>query len=156
MKLHELKAPPGARKPRKRVGRGIGSGHGKTSTRGHKGQKARSGGQIPAWFEGGQNPLIRRIPLRRGFRNPFRVEYNVINVGRLGELFPDGGEVTPEVLRQMGILKRNRPLKILGDGELKAALTVKAHRFSKSAREKILAAGGQVEELPLGTGAQAE
>jgi large subunit ribosomal protein L15 len=151
MKLHELKPSPGSRKSQKRVGRGTGSGMGKTSGRGMKGQGARSGGGKGPFFEGGQLPLVRRLPFRRGFTNIWRVEYTPINVGRLQEKFGDGGqEVTPETLVEAGIIKRSdKAVAILGDGELTSALTVRAHRFSKSAKEKIEAAGGTVEVLPL-------
>ena len=151
MKLHELKPSPGSRKSRKRVGRGTGSGMGKTSGRGMKGQGARSGGGKGPYFEGGQLPLVRRLPFRRGFTNIWRVEYTPINVGRLQEKFGDGGqEVTPETLVEAGIISHSdKAVAILGDGKLTSALTVRAHRFSKSAREKIEAAGGTVEVLPL-------
>jgi large subunit ribosomal protein L15 len=151
MKLHELKPSPGGRKRRKRVGRGTGSGMGKTCGRGMKGQGARSGGGKGPFFEGGQLPLVRRLPFRRGFTNIWRVEYAPINVGRLQEKFGDGGqEITPETLVEAGMIKRSdKAVAILGDGELTSALTVRAHRFSKSAKEKIEAAGGTVEVLPL-------
>ncbi len=150
MKLGDLRPARGARKPRKRVGRGPGSGHGKTSTRGHKGHKARSGGGKEPGFEGGQMPLYRRIP-KRGFRNRFRREFAVVNVADLARRFPQGGEVTPETLAQAGLLKgEGRLVKVLADGELRAGqpLTVRAHAFSKSAAEKIQAAGGRVEVIP--------
>jgi large subunit ribosomal protein L15 len=151
MKLHELRPTPGSQKKRKRVGRGTGSGMGKTSGRGMKGQGARSGGGKGPFFEGGQLPLVRRLPFRRGFTNIWRVEYKPINVGRLQEKFGDGDqEVTPEALAEAGMIKRSdKAVAILGDGELSSALNVKAHRFSKSAKEKIEAAGGTVEVLPL-------
>jgi large subunit ribosomal protein L15 len=151
MKLHELNPSPGSKKGRKRVGRGTGSGMGKTCGRGMKGQGARSGGGKGPFFEGGQLPLVRRLPFRRGFTNIWRVEYTPINVGRLQEEFGDGGqEITPETLIEAGMIKRSdKAVAILGDGELTSALTVKAHRFSKSAKEKIEAAGGMVEVLPL-------
>ena len=142
--LSMLKAPEGAKKKRKRVGRGDGSGHGGTSCRGHKGHKARSGGNTPPGFEGGQMPLHRRLP-KRGFRNRFRVEYSIVNVGALNR-FSEGETVDPEALREEGLIKNLRKkVKILGDGELAVPLTVKAHRFSESARKKIEAAGGRVE-----------
>jgi len=150
MKLHELKPAEGAVRKRKRVGRGIAAGQGKTAGRGTKGQKARSGGGVPPYFEGGQLPLVRKLPFMRGmgFRNPWRVRFTPVNLERLAGFQP-GSEVTPEVLAQVGIIKRADELVvILGQGELKHALTVKAHRFSTSAREKIEAAGGVVEELP--------
>ncbi len=147
MKLHELAPNEGATKKRKRVGRGIGSGHGKTCGRGHKGQKSRSGDRkMPSWFEGGQTPLHKRIP-KRGFRSPNRVEYTVVNVKLLEKYFEAGEEVTPEKLLEKGLVKKGMPVKILGDGELTKALKVKAHAFSKSAREKIEAAGGVCEEI---------
>jgi large subunit ribosomal protein L15 len=150
--LSNLKPAPGSRKKEKRIGRGQGSGHGGTSTRGHKGQKSRSGDSISAWFEGGQMPLIRRIP-KRGFRNPFKVEYQVVNLGRLQELVDKGkisadAKVTPELLYEVGaVSKRTLPVKILGDGELKVALEISAHAFSKSALQKIQAIGGKAVKL---------
>ena len=150
MKLGDLRPPRGARKPRKRVGRGPGSGHGKTSTKGHKGHKARSGGGKGPGFEGGQMPLYRRIP-KRGFKNPFRREFAVVNLGDLARCFPQGGEVGPEALVGAGLLatRASHLVKVLGDGELAAgaALTVRAHAFSKAAAAKIAAAGGQTEVL---------
>lgn len=151
MKLGDLRPPRGARKPRKRVGRGPGSGHGKTSTKGHKGHKARSGGGKGPGFEGGQMPLYRRVP-KRGFKNPFRREFAVVNLSDLARCFPNGGEVGPEAFVEAGLLgtTASRLVKVLGDGELGAgtALTVRAHAFSKAATAKIAAAGGQVEVLP--------
>ncbi len=143
MKLSELSPAPGSNKGPKRVGRGPGSGNGKTAGRGHKGQRSRSGYSGRIGFEGGQMPLIRKIP-KRGFTNIFRTEFTVINVGAL-----DGfeGEVTPETLRAHGLIRAHLKVKVLGSGELKSALTVKADAFSKSAREKIEAAGGRCEEL---------
>ena len=151
MKLHDLSPAPGSKKRRKRVGRGTGSGKGKTAGRGMKGQGARSGGGKGPYFEGGQLPLVRRLPFRRGFTNIRRVEYKPVNLDRLQEKFGEGQqEVTPEALIEAGIIKRSdKAVAILGDGELSTALTIKAHRFSKSAREKIEAAGGTVEILPL-------
>ena len=151
MKLNELRPSPGSVKNKKRVGRGTGSGKGKTAGRGTKGQGARSGGVKGPFFEGGQLPLVRRLPFRRGFVNIWRVEYTPVNVGRLQKKFGDGGqEVTPEALIEAGMIKRgDKAVAILGEGELSVALTVKAHRFSKNAREKIEAAGGTVEVLPL-------
>lgn len=146
MKLHELSSAPGSRHTRKRVGRGVGSGMGKTSTRGHKGQNARSGGGVRLGFEGGQNPLYRRLP-KRGFNNPFRTEYAVVNVQDLNA-FEAGTEVTPELLKQAGLVKDQLDgIKILGTGELTVKLTVKANKFSQSAVEKIQAAGGQTEVI---------
>jgi len=143
MKLHELSPAEGSRKARKRVGRGPGSGLGKTAGRGHKGQKSRSGYSRRIGFEGGQMPLIRRVP-KRGFTNIFRKEYAVVN---LRDLEGFEGEVTPESLVGRGLVRRGWQVKILGEGEVQAALQVKAHRFSRSAREKIEAAGGSCEEL---------
>ncbi|HZD03261.1 MAG TPA: 50S ribosomal protein L15 [Longimicrobiales bacterium] len=145
--LHDLRPSSGSHRDRKRLGRGPGSGTGKTSGRGQKGDKARSGSSIPAGFEGGQMPLHRRIP-KRGFTNVFRTEYQVVNVGDLADL---EGEVTPEVLRARGRIRSLRkPVKILGDGKLKTALRVSAHAFSRSAREKIEAAGGSATLLGSG------
>ena len=146
MKLHEIQAPPGANKRTKRVGRGPGSGHGKTSTRGHKGQKARSGGGVRPGFEGGQMPLIRRVP-KRGFTNIFRVEVEIVNVAALNR-FDDGTVVDIDTLKKAGMV-RNRAanVKILGKGDLTKKLTVKATAFSKSAIEKIQAAGGATETI---------
>ena len=151
MKLHDLQPAPGSKKKRKRVGRGMASGHGKTSGRGMKGQNARSGGGKGPYFEGGQLPLVRRLPFRRGFTNIHRVEYKPVNLDRLQAIFGDGGqEITPETLIEAGVIKRSdKAVAILGQGELSTKLTVKAHRFSKSAKEKIEAAGGTVEVLPL-------
>jgi large subunit ribosomal protein L15 len=144
MRLDELKPAAGSSKKRKRVGRGDGSGHGKTSGRGHKGQGARSGGNVQPGFEGGQMPLQRRLP-KRGFHNPFRIEMSVVNLGQL-ESLPAGTEVTPETLSEQGLVTgKNRRIKILGDGTLSKALTVKAHGFSATAKEKIEAAGGKTE-----------
>jgi large subunit ribosomal protein L15 len=141
---HRLAPAPGAKKRNKRVGRGVGSGHGKTSCRGGKGQTARSGGSIAPGFEGGQMPLQRRLP-KRGFHNPFRVAYEVVNVGQL-EAFDAGVEVTPAALRDRKLLRRGKTmLKILGDGTLTRGLTVHAHAVSTAARQKIEAAGGRVE-----------
>ncbi len=142
--LSTLKPPKGATANRKRVGRGMGSGMGKTSTRGHKGQRSRSGSRMMRGFEGGQMPLHRRVP-KRGFTNIFRTEYRVINLERIAEL----GEknVTPEFLVKSGFAHKNDLIKVLGDGELKAAFTVHAHKFSKSAQEKITKAGGKAELL---------
>ncbi len=151
MKLHDLQPAPGSVKRKKRIGRGMASGHGKTSGRGIKGQNARSGGGKGPYFEGGQLPLVRRLPFRRGFTNIHRIEYSPVNVERLQEKFGTGSqEVTPDTLVEAGIIKpSDKAVAILGRGEITAALTVKAHRFSKSAQEKIEAAGGSVEVLPL-------
>lgn len=151
MQLHDLRPAEGSNKRKKRVGRGMSSGHGKTSGRGTKGQGARSGGGKGPYFEGGQLPLVRRLPFRRGFTNIYRIEYKPVNLGLLQEKFGEGiQEVTPEVLIEAGIIKRSdKAVAILGSGEITMALTVKAHRFSKSAKEKIEAAGGTTELLPL-------
>jgi len=144
---HELRSPPGARKRRKRIGRGNASGHGTYAGKGVKGQQARSGKGPRPGFEGGQTPLIRRLPRRRGFHNPFRVEYTAVNLRDLSK-FAAGSEVTPESLREQGIVRTlRRPIKLLGDGDVSAALTVRAHRVSAAARAKVEAAGGTVEEL---------
>ncbi|MCF6094817.1 50S ribosomal protein L15 [Microaerobacter geothermalis] len=144
MKLHELKPATGSRKERKRVGRGIGSGNGKTAGRGHKGQNARSGGGVRPGFEGGQNPLYRRLP-KRGFTNFNRKEYAIINLDTLNR-FAENTEVTPELLIESGIIKNIKDgVKILGNGELNVKLTVKANKFSQAAVEKIEAAGGKTE-----------
>jgi large subunit ribosomal protein L15 len=144
MKLDDLKPAAGSNKKRKRVGRGDGSGHGKTSGRGHKGQGARSGGNVQPGFEGGQMPLQRRLP-KRGFNNPFRIETAVINIAQL-ETFPAGTEVTPALLLERGLVRgKNGRVKILGDGTLSKPLTVKAHGFSATAKEKIESSGGKAE-----------
>ncbi len=146
MKLEELKSPPGANKSSKRVGRGIGSGHGKTSTRGHKGQKSRSGGGIRPGFEGGQMPLQRRIP-KRGFTNIFKKEWSIVNVKDLN-IFEDGTVVNNELLKQAGLIRKlNQDVKILGDGELEKKLTVQVAKVSQQAEEKITAKGGKVEVI---------
>ena len=147
MKLHELNSAPEA-KARKRVGRGPGSGMGKTSTRGEKGQKARSGASIPAWFQGGQAPLFRRIP-KRGFNNArFTTRYATINLCDLNKFFKDGDVVTPEVLKEKGIIKKELSgIKVLGNGKLEKKLTIKAHRFSSSAVSKIESAGSKAEVI---------
>lgn len=146
MRLDELKSPPGANKRTKRVGRGIGSGHGKTSTRGHKGQKARSGGGVRLGFEGGQMPLQRRIP-KRGFTNIFRKEYAIVNVQDLN-CFDDGTIVTIELLKEAGLVKKiTAGVKILGDGELEKKLTIQVHKCSQQAEEKITAKGGKFEVI---------
>jgi large subunit ribosomal protein L15 len=145
-KLHELKAPDSARRKKRRVGRGIGSGMGKTAGRGTKGQKSR--GTINPRFEGGQTPIHRRLPLKKGFRNPNHIEYAVLNVGALEENLENGAELTPETARQLGLVGNMKDgLKILGHGELTKKLTVKAHAFSRTAIEKIEKAGGEVIRL---------
>jgi large subunit ribosomal protein L15 len=144
MNLSNIHRPKKATEKRKRVGRGMGSGMGKTPTRGQKGQRSRSGSRMIRGFEGGQMPLHRRLP-KRGFTNIFRKEFNIVSLERLAEL----GETTinPDVLRKAGVIKTKHPVKVLGDGELTVALTVSAHKFSKSAQEKITKAGGKVEVL---------
>jgi large subunit ribosomal protein L15 len=144
MNLSNVKAPKKASEKRKRVGRGMGSGMGKTSTRGHKGQRSRSGSRMMRGFEGGQMPLHRRMP-KRGFTNIFRKEYSIVNLDQIVAL----GESTinPDVLRKAGLIKAKLPVKILGEGEVSAALTVHAHKFSKSAQDKITKAGGKFEVL---------
>lgn len=146
MRLHELKSPKGARTPKKRLGRGIGSGLGKTSGKGHKGQNARSGGGVRPGFEGGQMPLQRALP-KRGFTSIFKKDYNEINVARLN-VFADGTEVTPELMKQAGMISTMKDgVRILGNGDLEKSLTVKVQGFTKTAAEKILAAGGKVEVI---------
>jgi large subunit ribosomal protein L15 len=144
MNLSTVRAPKKANENKKRVGRGMGSGMGKTSTRGHKGQRSRSGSRMMRGFEGGQMPLHRRVP-KRGFTNIFRQEFNIVSIERLAAL--GESNITPEVLKKAGVIKTNRPVKVLGDGELKTAITVFAHKFSKSAQEKITQAGGKFEVL---------
>jgi large subunit ribosomal protein L15 len=174
MKLHDLRPADGSRKERTRVGRGIAAGKGKTAGRGTKGQKARAGGSIPAWFEGGQTPLHMRIPKLRGFKNRFKIEYEVVNVGAIGAAVergafetPDGGPkgkgkgkakadaqitINQDLLRAAGLVKSlNKPMKVLGNGELSAALFVVADAFTASARTKIEAAGGTVSVLEVPT-----
>ncbi len=146
MKLHDLRPAPGSKKKPKRLGRGHGSGHGKTSGKGHKGLLARSGNPNMAGFEGGQMPLARRVP-KRGFHNPFRVEYSIVNLQVLSAL-SDVNEITLQVLYDKGIVKkRSRPIKILGVGELTKPLVVEAHKFSQSALQKIQQAGGQAKVI---------
>ena len=144
MNLSNIRAPKKAAENKKRVGRGMGSGMGKTSARGHKGQRSRSGSRMMRGFEGGQMPLHRRMP-KRGFTNIFRKEYSIVNLDQLVVL----GEttITPDVLRKARLIKAKLPVKILGEGEVKIALTVHAHKFSKSAQEKITKAGGKFEVL---------
>ena len=170
MKLHDLRPAAGSRKARRRVGRGIASGQGKTAGRGTKGQKARAGGSIPAWFEGGQTPLHQRLPKLHGFKNPFKLDYEVVNVGSIAALVELGaletGEmpgakksksgasapitVNQEILRAAGLVRTlDKPLKVLGDGELTTPLFVVADKFSASARSKIEAAGGTVSVLEV-------
>ena len=145
IKIHHLRPAPGSHTPKTRVGRGQGS-KGKTAGRGTKGTKARY--QVPAGFEGGQMPIHMRLPKLKGFKNRFRVEYQVVNAGRLAELFPDGGTIGVDELVEAGAVRKGAPVKVLGTGELDGVtLDITAHRFSSSAREKITAAGGSVTEL---------
>lgn len=149
MKLHELCPAEGAKKSRKRVGRGIAAGQGKTAGRGTKGQNARSGGGVRPYFEGGQLPIVRRLPHKRGFKNRFKTYYTPVNLERLLS-FEENTVVTPDVLAEAGIIRSPKEaVVILGEGELDKALVVKAHRFSMTAREKITKAGGAAEELAL-------
>lgn len=150
MLQEKLSPAPGAKKDRKRVGRGDGSGKGTYSGRGSKGQKSRAGYKMRPGFEGGQLPLIQRLPRKRGFTNPFKVEYSLVSLAKLG-LFEAGSEVTPEKLVEAGVIKSlKHPVKVLAGGELKHALTVKANKFSAAARAKIEAAGGKAEETGIG------
>ena len=152
MKQHELAPSIGARHKRKRIGRGLGSGHGRTAGKGSKGQLARAGRHIRPGFEGGQNPLIKRLPEKRGFTNIFRVEYDTINITVLNRFEADS-EVTPQRFVDEGLVKSLRkPIKILGNGELLKPLTVSAHKFTQTARSKIEAAGGMVEEIDSESG----
>lgn len=145
MELHDLHPAPGAKRTRKRVGRGPGSGNGKTAGKGHKGQKSRSGYSRRFGFEGGQMPLVRRLP-KRGFTNIFRVEFQVVNLRDLDRVFADGDVVSPETLQEKGLARGGkRPVKVLGDGELSKKLNVQAHKFSASARAGIEKAGGSCE-----------
>jgi large subunit ribosomal protein L15 len=149
MSLNSLRPPKGAKHPKKRIGRGQGSGNGKTAGRGHKGAKSRSGFKFKRGFEGGQMPLHRRVP-KRGFHNPFRVEYEVVNLDTLATKFDAGTVVTPELLRERGLVSGgNRPVKILARGEVGKALTVRAHKFSGKAAEKLAAAGGNAEVMGI-------
>ena len=146
MDLSNLKPPKGAKHAKKRIGRGQGSGQGKTAGRGHKGAKSRSGFKFKRGFEGGQMPLHRRVP-KRGFHNPFREEYQVVNLDTLVERFEVGVDITPELLRERGLVSREGRIKVLARGEVGKALTVRAHKFSGRAAEKIAAAGGRAEVL---------
>lgn len=146
MDLSNLSPAPGSRKARKRLGRGPGSGLGKTSGRGHKGKGARSGGNTAPGFEGGQMPLQRRLP-KRGFHNPFPREFAIINLGRLAAAFDSGATVDPETLAARGLVRGGLPVKVLGEGKLDKPLTVKAHAFSESAKARIAAAGGSAEVI---------
>ena len=150
MKLHDLKPAAGSKKSRTRVGRGISAGKGKTAGRGTKGQGARSGGGKGPYFEGGQLPLVRRLPFKRGFTNIFRIEYQEVNVERLEAILEDGMDVTPQLMEEKGLIRNaSEPVVILGRGELTKKLTVHAHRFTKSANEKILAAGGAANLIAI-------
>jgi large subunit ribosomal protein L15 len=144
LKVHHLRPAPGAHKAKTRVGRGEGS-KGKSAGRGTKGTKARN--TVSQGFEGGQMPMHMRLPKLKGFKNPFRTEYQVVNLDRLATLFPDGGEVDPDVLAAKGAVRRGLPVKVLGSGDVGVALQVKAHAFSGTAAEKIAAAGGSVTRL---------
>jgi len=144
LKVHHLRPAPGAHTPKTRVGRGEAS-KGKTAGRGTKGSKART--KVPASFEGGQMPFHMRVPKLKGFRNPAKVEFQVVNLDKLGSLFPDGGEVDPDVLAAKGAVRRGQPVKILGTGDISVALQVKAHGFSGTAAQKIAAAGGSTTRL---------
>ncbi|MFH1032330.1 MAG: 50S ribosomal protein L15 [Chloroflexota bacterium] len=148
MRQNELHPAPGSKKDRKRVGRGDGSGHGTYSGRGMKGQKARSGAmQVRPGFEGGQLPLIKRLPQKHGFTNIFRIEYSVVNIGKLN-LFKKDSEVTPEIMLAFGLIRSlSKPVKILAEGDISQPLMVKAHKFSNAAKAKIEAAGGKAEEI---------
>lgn len=145
MNIEILKIPPGSVHKKKRVGRGPSSGHGKTSTRGHKGQKARGRGKIYPWFEGGQMPLTRRVP-KRGFRSIFKKEFEIVNLSDLN-VFDAGTRIDPDLLKEKGLVKKAKMIKVLGEGELDRPLFVKAHSFSKSAEEKIRRAGGNIEVI---------
>ena len=147
MKLHDLKPAEGSRRERRRIGRGNGSGQGTTAGKGTKGQKARSGGGVPAYFEGGQLPLVKRLPYRRGFKNPFRVAFTPINLDQIAS-FPARAVVSVETLAAQGLVRPDeRPIKLLADGEVSVPLRVRVDRVSAQARAKIEAAGGEVEEL---------
>lgn len=146
MRLHELYPFPEERQNRKRVGRGSGSGWGKTAGRGHKGQNARSGGGVPAYFEGGQMPIARRLP-KRGFKNPFREEYIALNIGLIVQAFDGKTEISIDEIYDRGLCKRGALIKVLGMGEVNAAVNIEAHRFSASATDKITKAGGTAKAL---------
>ena len=147
MSLNNLRPPKGAKHAKRRVGRGPGSGHGKTASRGHKGAKSRSGHRFKRGFEGGQMPLHRRIP-KRGFHNVFRIEYAVVNLDTLAERFDAGTVITPDLLRERGLIRSSRQLiKVLARGDIGKTLTIRAHKFSGKAAEKIVAAGGAAEVL---------
>jgi len=144
LKLHHLRPAPGAKTAKTRVGRGEGS-KGKTAGRGTKGTGARK--NVPASFEGGQMPIHMRLPKLKGFKNPFKVEFQVVNLDRIGELFPDGGDVTPATLAEKGAVRAGHPVKVLGNGEISVAVQVTANAFSTSAKDKIAAAGGSTTEV---------
>ena len=146
MNLSDLRPPKGAKHSKKRVGRGQGSGQGVQAGRGHKGAKSRSGFKHKRGFEGGQMPLHRRVP-KRGFHNPFREEFDVVNLDTLSERFDNGTEITPDVLKAEGLVSRGQRVKVLGRGDISKALTIRAHKFSGTAAEKIAAAGGTAEVL---------
>ena len=147
MRQHDIGPEAGSRHRKKRVGRGVGSGHGTYSCKGCKGQKARSGGGVSPWFEGGQNPLVKRLPTRRGFTNIFKVEYSLVNLKQL-KIFEKGTEVTPEKLVEAGIVPSlKKPIKILGDGDIKHPLVVKSNAFTLSAVKKIESSGGRAEKI---------
>jgi len=149
MFLNELKPPKGAKRKKKRVGRGPGSGHGKTACKGHNGQRSRSGGNLPPWFEGGQMPLQRRVP-KRGFANIFKKKFAIVNIGNL-EIFEADSDITPESLLEKGLIKNSRTLvKILGNGELSKPLKVRVHKVSATARQKIESADGVIEVIGKG------
>lgn len=150
MSLNDLRPPRGAKHAKKRIGRGQGSGQGKTAGRGHKGAKSRSGFKHKRGFEGGQMPLHRRVP-KRGFHNPFRVEYAVVNLDALAARFDAGTEITPELLRERGLVRGDGRVKVLARGDIGKALTIRAHKFSGKAAEKIAAAGGKAEVLTTET-----
>ncbi len=148
MMQHQVAPPKGARKNRKRIGRGDAAGQGSTAGRGNKGQKSRSGGGPPVWFEGGQLPLIKGLPMKRGFHNPFKIYYSLIKLETL-ESFDEGERITPELLLEKGYLRNlKHPVKIVGDGEINKAVTVVATKFTQSAKQKIEAAKGTAEEIP--------
>jgi len=149
MKLGDIRAPKGANKDRKRVGRGHGSGHVKTAGKGTKGQKSRTGGNIPPRFQGGQTPIQQQLPYKRGFTNIWSIRFNLVNLGQLAAV-EAGTTLTPENLLEMGLLRdAEKPLKVLGDGELKGAIHISAHKVSEGARQKIEAAGGTVTILEM-------
>jgi large subunit ribosomal protein L15 len=149
MKLHDLRPAEGATQKRKRVGRGTGSGRGKTSTRGTKGQNSRTGGGVRPVFEGGQLPLVKRLPKLRGFNNRFKVYYTTVNVDVLEEIFEAQAEISPDTLAGVGLADKNDPIVVLARGEITKPMRLKVHRISAAAREKVEAAGGSIELLPV-------